>query len=423
MTAPNYTTDLTTINTAEATTGYTEPTGATAGGIAVAEVDYFIQGTGCISKTFNATGLGGLHYNNGSGITIPTDGAYIAWIYYSAPNALATEANGGMRLSIGSGGGDYKSWYVRGNDTYAYGGWICIPVDPTVTADVTTGTPTTTYQYFGYIVNSINAVAKGNPFGFDVIRYGRCEARINGGDLANGYATFAGYATQNDSTTNRWGLIQAVSGGYQVQGLVVLGYTSAVDFRDNNTSIVIADTKKVSSNFNAFEVRQATSRLDWSNITFLALGTVSRGNFITTDNADINITNCTFTNMGTFGFQSNSTILTSTFRNCNLITQNSANFTGCTFDSTNDSVKALLSNNLTNISNCSFISGGTKHAIELTNACAGNSYSFAGNTFTGYAATDGSTGNECIYNNSAKVIRQVFGTDLEPQLLSTPASM
>ena len=401
MAAPNYTTDLTTINTAEATTGYTEPTGATAGGIAVAEVDYFIQGTGCISKTFNATGLGGLHYNNGSGVTIPTDGSYIAWIYYSAPNAVATEASGGMRLSIGSGVGDYKSWYVRGSDTYAYGGWICVPVDPTMVADVTTGSPTSTYQYFGYIVNSTNAVSKGNPFGFDVIRYGRCEARMNGGDLANGYATFAGYSTQNDSTSNRWGLIQAISGGYQVQGLVVLGYTSAVDFRDSNTTILIANTKKVSTNFNTFEVRQATSRVDWTNISFLSLGTVSRGNFITTDNADINITGCTFTDMGTFGFLSNGTTLTSTFRRCNLVTQNSAVFTSCTFDSTNDSVKTILSNNPAAISNCSFISSGTKHAIEISTIGA---YTFSGNTFSGYAATDGNTGNEAIYNNSGGAV-------------------
>lgn len=167
MAVPTYTTGLTSINTAESATGYTEPTGATAGGIAVAETDFFIQGTGCISKTFNATGLGGLHYNNGSGLTIPSPGAYFAWIYHAAINAVATEANGGMRLTVGSGVGDYKSWHVRGKDTHPYGGWICVPVDPTVAADVTTGSPTATLQYFGYVANGINAVAKGNPFGFE----------------------------------------------------------------------------------------------------------------------------------------------------------------------------------------------------------------------------------------------------------------
>lgn len=411
MAAPSYTTDLTTLNTAEATTNYTEPTGAAAGGIAVAEVDFFIQGTGCISKTFNATGLGGLHYNNGAGVTIPTDGAYMAWIYYGAPNAVATEANGGMRLTIGSGVGDYKSWYVRGSDTYAYGGWVCVPVDPAATADVTTGTPSATLQYFGYVVNSSNAVAKGNPFGFDAIRYGRCEARMSGGETAN-YATFSGYATENDLTTNRWGLIQAIPGGYQVQGLVILGYLSAVDFRESNTTVLISNTKKVSANFNAFEIRQSTSRVDWTNISFLALGTVSRGNLVTTDNADINIIGCTFTEMGTFGFQSNSTINSSTFRNCNLITQSSAQFTGCIFDSTNDAVKTFLSNNPNNITDCSFISSGTKHAIEITTP---GTYTFIGNTFTGYAGTNGSTGNEAIYNNSGGAVTlNISGGGISP---------
>ena len=38
MATPSYTTDLITLNTGESITGWTEPTRATAGGIAVAEV-------------------------------------------------------------------------------------------------------------------------------------------------------------------------------------------------------------------------------------------------------------------------------------------------------------------------------------------------------------------------------------------------
>jgi len=70
-----------------------EPGTDTAGGLPAAEVDYFIQGTGCISKTFNATGIGGLIYNSSSGKTVPSPGAYFCWIYLAAPNAMDTEAN------------------------------------------------------------------------------------------------------------------------------------------------------------------------------------------------------------------------------------------------------------------------------------------------------------------------------------------
>jgi hypothetical protein len=396
---PSYTTDLTTLNTAEATTNWTEPTGATAGGIAVAETDFFIQGTGCISKTFNATGLGGLHYNNGAGVTIPTDGAFMAWTYFAAPNAINTEANGGMRLTIGSGTGDYKAWYVRGSDTYAYGGWNCIPVDPTFTADATQGTPGATLQYFGMVINGVNAVAKGNPFGIDAIRYGRCEMRINGGETAN-YAIFSGAAAQNDTNTNRWGLVQATPGGYLWQGLMTLGYTSLVDFRDSNTTVLVANTKRVSANFNKIEVRQATSRVDWTNIAFIALGTQSRGRFECIDDADVNILGCTFTDLDTFVFKSNSTITDSTFRRTGQITQGNSVITGTLIDN-NRAASAILSDNPADLSYNTFISDGTGHAIEITTP---GTYTFAGNIFSGYAGTNGSTGNEAIYNNSGGAV-------------------
>jgi hypothetical protein len=86
-----------------------------------------------------------------------------------------------------------------------------------------------------------------------------------------------------------------------------------------------------------------------------------------------------------------------TYRHCNLVTQGTASFTKCTFDQTNDSTRALLANDPGKISQCTFISAGTKHAIELNTA---GTFTFAGNQFIGYATSDGSTGNEAIYNNS-----------------------
>lgn len=482
MAAPSYTTDLTLIHATDAASAsWTEPTGFTDGAITLPETDYFIQNTGCLSKTMGAgaSATSGAIYNSG-GITVNAPNAIFIWIYFGAPNALATQANGGLRFFAGSGTAAFKHYYVRGSDTYTYGGWENIPFHPsietgaaTISVDATNGTytrsvgsfltddfeqgmtimatgftnagnnatkiistvtatvitvtsnsglvtetgngdeqirqcdnltgaPTTTAQYFGAaaVLSGASAVSKGNPLGIDVLRYGRGESRIADGSTADGYATFTGFAATNDSISNRWGLIQAIDGGYLVQGLVIFGYSTAVDFRDSNTSILIANTEKTVSSFNAFEVRQALSRVDLTNISFLALGTASRGNFITTDNADINIAGCSFTKMGTFSFQSNSTILTSTFRQCDLITQSGATFTGCTFDSTRASA-AVLASNVTTMSGCTFISDGSSHAIEISSA---GSHDLTDHTFTGYASTDGSTGNEVIYNNSGGAV-------------------
>lgn len=404
MAVPSYTTDLTTINDAQSITNWTEPTSAAAGGTAVAETDYFIQNNSCISKTFNATGLGGLHFNNGAGVTIPADGAYIAWIYFSAPNAIDTLANGGFRLSVGSGVGAYKMYYVLGSDTYIYGGWRCIPVNPALAADATIGAPTSTAQYFGAVANVANPIQRGNPFGIDAIRYGRCETRISDGSTADGYATFVGLASVNDlnvGSFNRWGLFQSIDGGFQLQGLMVFGHSSAVDFRDSDRTIVIANTTKVSAAFNGFEIRNVSSRVDWTNINITALGTVSRGNFTVTDNATVNLLNCTLASLGTFILQSNTTVTTSRFNFCQLITQGGAIINGCTINGTSDTTKAILSNNPANIINCQFNSTGTKHAIEISTP---GTYTFSGNKFAGYAVSNGSTGNEAIYNNSGGAV-------------------
>ena len=235
--------------------------------------------------------------------------------------------------------------------------------------------------------------------GIDAIRHGR-DFTCTNGDVTNGYATFSGAAAYNDDVSRRYGQIQVIDGGFLQQGRFLMGTsTTAVDFRDGNKNILVARTNKVSASFNTFEVQNASSRIDWTNVSLSALGTTSRGNFVTTDNADINFDSCTFTDLGTFGFQSNSTILNSTFRRCNLITQTSATFTNCAFDSTNDSAKAILVNDPAKITNCTFISGGTKHALEITSA---GTYTFSGNTFSGYGS-DGTT-NASIYNNSGGAV-------------------
>lgn len=329
MAAPSYTTDLATLHLAETVTGWAEPTAAgwTLGAApGTADSENFIQGTLAVPKAFNATGVGGMLLDFGSAPTIPTDGVFLGWIFWASPANIDTAANGGIRMVAGSALNNFKAWTLGGSDTYIYGGWLNLAVDPTVAADFTV-TGTGSNQFFGWVVKNLSNITKGSPFVTDAFRYGRAEARINGGETAN-YATFAGYAAQNDAVSNRWGLIQAIPGGYLWKGLLTLGYSSAVDMRDSNTQILIDNTKKVGTNFNLIEIRQSSSRVDWTNIIFKALGTVSRGRLAVIDNADINIDSCQFVDMDTFVLLGATAILNSTFRNCNTITAPGSDLSG-----------------------------------------------------------------------------------------------
>jgi hypothetical protein len=85
-----------------------------------------------------------------------------------------------------------------------------------------------------------------------------------------------------------------------------------------------------------------------------------------------------------------------TFIDCPSFTQNNAVLDECDFSNTK-----IMSDNPADISDCSFVSPGTGYAIEITTP---GTYSFVGNTFSGYAGTDGTTGNEAVYNNSGGAV-------------------
>jgi hypothetical protein len=424
MANPLYSTDLTTLNANETSTGMVEPTATTPeswtnlNALTSAETDFFIQGTACTSATIKV-GVGGLMDNNGAGFTIPTDGAVLTWAYFWAPGVLDTEANGGIRTMIGSSQAAFYWVSHGGSDTWTYGGWLCLAMaDPSGITVNTVGSPTGTRQYSGWGYKALAVPARGYPFGIDAIRYGRCTIQVTqGGAIGGGsstYGTFAEIAEFNDKNTtaartgftlldsgyHRLGIFQYQDGAYKWQGQLLLGTSgTAVDFRDSNRSITILDTKHVTANFNLIEVQNASSRVDWTGISITKVGTVAKGRFLATDNADINFESCTFTDMDTFVFKSNSAINNTVFRRCGQVTGGGANFDKCIFDSTTAAAAVVVSD-LGLLDNCSFTSDGSSHGVELTTA---GSYTWTG-TGTGYDSgttgspvTPTSTGNEFIY--------------------------
>jgi hypothetical protein len=86
-----------------------------------------------------------------------------------------------------------------------------------------------------------------------------------------------------------------------------------------------------------------------------------------------------------------------TFIDCPTFTQNSATLTNCTFSNTK--VTSASPADAALISDSSFTSGGTGYAIEIGGTAA--NITLTNVDFSGYAGTNGSTGNEAIYVNIA----------------------
>ena len=417
MAAPVYATDLTDITLADSGT-FTEPTNAILGTLTSPETDYFIQGTGCQSKSCNGTTQSGVGFAIAAQ-TITSPAAVFVWMFHGAPSSIDTIANGGMQVIIGSASTAYRKYYVLGSAEYQFGGWRCIPVETdtgVVAADATEGSPSASKAYFGLVVKQALAVGKGSPIGLDAIRFGR-EFRCTNGDVTNGYASFggsspdAGAATYDNDNTRRWGQITPQNGAFFQQGLFIMGLAgTAVDFRDSNRVIFIQNTTKVASNFNGFEVRNASSRVDWTGISVQALGTISRGFFLVTDNADVNLDTCTFTDMDTFTFMAATSALNCTFRRTNAVTAPGSNLTGSIFATPTvaANTSALIWNVNTNpnglLDNTIFSKGtNAHHAIEFGTSSP-LTMTLTGIDFTGFSASQ---------NNNASIfhIKRTSGAE------------
>jgi len=416
---------LTDLNAAESNSGWVELTGSIGGESynangtpAGGDGDYpFIQGNYAVTQDCTKnTSVGSLAYNNGSGTGgHGTDGAYFVWQNFMVASNIGTYAQGGFQIAVGSSTSDFKVWYVGGVDKapYPYGGWINSVVNTTVTADGTAGSPTGTEQYIGSAVYILVGPQKGEVHNCDIIRYGRGSAIFEFGESSN-YCTIPGFAAQNDNSTNRWGLIQETSGGYLWKGRMQLGTaTNAVDFRDSARIIFIQWTPKVTANFNTIEIINASSNIEMTGFQFICLdpaNTASKGRWITTDDATVALDSCTFIDMDTFTFDSNTTATDCTFQNCAQIDPGGGDISRALISKStvaadkgavywNDSADPN-----TSIDGVTFIMGSNAHhAIEFGSS-APTTINLTDMTFTGFNTSDGQNDSVLLFPDTGSDI-------------------
>ena len=404
MAVAAYATDLTDITTAETISGWSALGGGQSG--LSDETDYFIQGSQCVSKTgFTATTKGQL-FNAGT-TTITAGDAVFIWVKQNNRNLMDTVALGGSQVCMGSGTGAFDRFYTDGNDSdgSALAGWRTYCVDPTDTPSATTGSPGA-YTYFGnqWKIQGSGSL-KGNPNGIDAIRHGR-EIQCTAGEAAN-YATFDGAAVYDSATTRAWGLITPASGSYQFHGAFVMGTSStAVDFRDSDRVIVVLEDEFVPSGFNEFEIRNASSNVEWNNIQITALGATSPG-ILTLDVGTFTGVACFFTDLATTIFNSSSTVTGCTWNRCEAVTPDGADMSGSSILAPD--VAANNSGLIWNVNTdpdglldgmeFSKTSGTAHHAIEFGLSIPTTSITLRDCNFgTDFSATeDGSTGDETFH--------------------------
>ena len=356
-----------------------------------------------------ATGPGTILYTHAAAFTVPTDGVVLIDDLWAAPSALNPyagtflTAEAGVSVLIGDTIADFDVHYVSGSDVAPApkGGWTTYCVDPTVTPAGTVGAPTV-LQTVGVAIAAV-AQARGNPHACQSVRYGRAEVVYTEGD-ATTPATFEGYAVIDNSSADRFNLLEYTESGYKGRGLMSFGTAATpVYFKDSDKSIVIADDLKVGPNFNKATVSNAASEMYWNNISIKNIGIVAKYSLTVNDNAITTQIGGVLEGLGAWTYGSNSSQIGVTYRGQEVVTQGGSVFTTCTFDKP-VSTSALVALALNSVTKCTFNSTGSNYGVDIGTVAtvSVNWDNFEAGHVTGSTGTNVGvtpTGNETILVN------------------------
>lgn len=376
------------------------------------ETDVVWQNTYSVSEKVGTSELGVKYYDSGTSYNYssPTRVAILkVWVTnYSKLNAKGS--TGGI-LEIGSGDrANYYRYYVLGNDNYpAQGGWQLFAIDPNVSQwrDATVGSPVLTAVRCYTWVCTFSGTSKIENVMMDAIDFIPHGGGLTlvGGDGASTDGVFTDFITYDQGTqNNRYGVVTAREGVLYVLGVLTIGSATATEFTDSNATVVFPSAR-VTTGFCGvdFGLQSASTTITVTNSIFNGRGSLTgsddtRPDYSVTGTAGtLTLTGNTFNVFRNVDLTSKVTLTNCVFLSGLLITQSSATITGCQFSlqTTAAGVGHVLSNNPGLISNCDFdLSDGYGHAIRCATA---GTYTFTGNTFTGYGAT-GST-SAAFYNN------------------------
>lgn len=415
--AISITTDLQVITTADTTAAsgtFYRLNGVNTGN-PLAEADAFVEGAGCIANktgaTTGTTDVGG-HFNATATFSLTGQHLFVWRLIVTAGNML-TRANQGVSIGLTNTSTtstaawsttNMKRWNVDGSDTMPVSqGWKCYVIDPAGTADVSAGTLTLgTVRNVGILCRQASGVntALNNVF-VDVIRRGTGLTATT--SLAGDTITFLSVYDVDRTTANAWGILTQIAGIYYGAGKInvgATGQTAACNFTDTDQVLIWRDYP-VADTLYEFNLRGAAG-----NKTTMTLNScVVRGQSgqvwnITTDaNSDFKALACALSNIRSGVLSAGSVLDSCSIDVSGTLDVNGATISNCDFtNQTATQLKLDAASDATNLSGCSFASGGTGHALELT---AAGTYTLTGHTFTGYAASNGSTGNETIHVNLA----------------------
>lgn len=377
---------------------------ATGGGAAQFDSDYRIQGTQSFTKRCS-NGTRRLYHLTTQ--TFSTNDHLFVWGYATGVISIDTAANGGFAPIMGSNASNYSEFYQSGSDVSLTEGFRCYVASPVFgTPDSTVGngglTTPTSIGLVGMRIRTTQSV-NGRNGAADVARFGT-GLSISRGEETTNESNFLPITTENDNTSNQYGVFQATATGAKLQGNITIGVDDASTdtfFKEENQVVEVPDknpliTESTGANpntakeFTGFDIVGSATTCILNNISFFTGDRYDRGyldcNSGTNKPLNIDIDGCTLQDWGPTRLSSNTAITNTTWIGCESIVLNGGTIDQCTVQSGIRTTGVggtyiFAAGTPEDISNTSFICpvGGGGHAFEVTQS---GTYSFVGNQFT-----------------------------------------
>lgn len=390
----------------------------TSSGNPAADADAQVHNTACVANKMGGTintDVGG-HFAATGTFDFSGTGKLFYWRQLVTPGNMLTKANQGVTLSFTSDTTSGTAWTVTnwrrfhmdGSDTIPIApGWVPYMVDLNQSPDSSNGTVNlAAIKSFAFLCRQNSGVTTtvSNQF-IDALRIGTgltltCSSSA---DAPN----FGSMFSVDNTVTNRWGIITQLAGNYLGQGVITLGatnQTNAVNFSDSG-GVFIWRKNICAATWQKFDLKSNSA----TNYTRMSLtGYVMRGQqqqpwSVVCDTNSRFVTNaCSLSDMNSATLSSGSSLVATTISNSGQIDLNGGSISGCSLSNCTATSQVLCStpSEVAGISDTTFTrGGGTTHAIEIRGTAA--AVTLSGVTFSGYAATNGSTGTEAVFVNIA----------------------
>lgn len=383
---------------------------------------FFYTSTGCVYRKITDTGAGGSGFwiqPNSAPYNMTAAATNTALIKFAVTDFGGLNATEGVNILIGSNttNNTFHEIPIVGSDVAgtsldlypAKGGFILLPINPNITAyHRTTGGSANeaAIAAFGITARFASASAKAENLGLTSVDLGTGLNLYTSGTLSDLYDFDEG--AQN----NRFGYCsQLAPDTYNLFGTVFIaenaGTPTATTITDSSRETWQHGDGLFDAGWSGWSIDLTTSStITLSNKTLQGIGTTTtvdtRPVFtVTGTTGTLALDASVLSNYASVTLTSAVTVTGCTVVNTEGITHGGASISSTTFAGSPvaSGTAMMTSANVTSLSDCSFVSGGTGHAIEIT---AAGSYDWDGHTYSGYGA-DGSN-NAVIYNNSGGLV-------------------